>query len=162
MDINSTLIGIIIIAICVLPIIILSINKKRKNRKNRQLLIDFAKEKGCIIHQYEVCGNYLIGLDEVKNFVFFKSENIQFVDLSEIKNCTIRNFSKRVEGKSGSYSIPDSLSLCFIPNNKNRSEECFEFFNSDNNSQLVGELQSIEKWHKIISQQLKKQSLVVI
>ena len=156
MDIKSTFIGIILIAICVLPIIVLSIKKNRKIRKNRQLLFNFAKEKGCIIHQYEICGNYLIGLDEVKNFVFFETKDMQFVDLSEIKNCTIRNFSKRVEGKSGSYSIPDSLSLCFIPKNKNISEECFEFFSSENNSQLVGELQSIEKWHKIISERLKK------
>ena len=43
--------------------------------------IDFAKEKGCIINQYEICGNYLIGLDEVRNFVFFETKDMQFIDL---------------------------------------------------------------------------------
>ncbi len=156
MDIKTTLVGVLIIAICIFPIVVFSIRKKRNDRKKLQSLRDFADRKNCIIHEYEICGNYLIGMDEVKNFVFFETKDMQFVDLSEIKNCTIRNFSKRVEGKSGSYSIPDSLSLCFIPKNKNISEECFEFFNSENNSQLVGELQSIEKWQQIISERLTK------
>ncbi|CAM1333524.1 hypothetical protein [Tenacibaculum aestuariivivum] len=92
MNLGSTIVGVIIIIICIVPFILM--NRSRKKRENKMLisLKKIAEEHKGKINQHEFCGDFVIGIDENKNFVFFfkqKKEKAisQFVDLSEIEIC---------------------------------------------------------------------------
>ena len=159
MDLGSAIIGAIVIIICALPFVMMSRNSKKREKKNLQSLSEIATQNNCQIDQHEIFGSSAIGIDETKNFVFFykltKDKGIeQSVDLSEVQNCKVINTSRTLNNKGGNRKVIDKLELSFLPIVQNRSEIKLEFFNSDDNLQLLGELQSIEKWSKLINDRL--------
>lgn len=159
MDLGSTLVGLIIIALCVIPFILLSRGSKRKNKQMLLELESIAKEQSCIINKHEFCGDFVIAIDEAKKHLFFYKENNQhqsklFVDLAHIKSCRINKVDKRIQNMDGAYTIIDKLSLCFKPRANNQKEIQLELYNSDVNLQLSGELQLIEAWQQLINSRL--------
>lgn len=160
MDLGSTIIGAIIIAICIVPFIIMSQNRKKRERKTLQLLINIANQQNCIISKHEICGDFIIGIDETKNFVFFfkqlKDKVVeQYINLAEIQSCKVKNTARTVIIKNYNHNVIDKLELNFIPFDKNKKETTLEFFNTENSLQIVGEFQSVEKWSKLINDSLK-------
>src|SRR5690606_32033161 len=104
-----------------------------------------------------------IGIDKLKNYLLFykkmkDKETTQFIDLESIHSCRLLNSSRTIKNKQEKYHVIDRLSLSLTPNLKNKKELVLEFFNSDHNSQIYGELQSIEKWLKLVNLQLKVKS----
>lgn len=160
MDFVSATIGVILLAICILPFILMSRGRSVKEKQMLQSLRGIAKQHNCQINQHEFCGDFVIGMDETKKFVFFtklaKEKVIeQFIDLNCIMNCKIINSSRLISNKLEKQRIIDKLELSFAPIVRNKPEVVFEFYNSDINVQLHGELQSIEKWLKLINEKLK-------
>lgn len=159
MDLGSITIGAILLAICIVPFIIMSMGKSKREKQMLQSLKDKASKHNCQISQVEFCGDYVIGIDEVKNVVFFHKHSKdsvieQFVDLANFRNCKIINLSRIVTNKEGNYKIIDKLKLSLMPILNNKPETILEFFNSDINAQLYDELQSIEKWSRLINERL--------
>ncbi|MCB0427574.1 MAG: hypothetical protein KDD16_09755 [Mangrovimonas sp.] len=102
--------------------------------------------------QHETCGNYIIGIDETKNFLFFQSNTQeetkqQIVDLSIIANCNISR-------KNLKNQTVERLDLELTPTDKNKPKIVLEFYNVDLSYQSSGELESIEKWNKLIKKRL--------
>lgn len=162
MDLGSAIIGAILIAICIVPLFLISQNRKGREKKSLQSLISIANQQNCTISNSEICGDFVIGIDENKKFVFyFKQLNDKIIErcinLAEIQKCAVKNTFRTVAGKKGNQNVIDKLELSFIPFDKNKNEIKLEFFNSNINSQLVGELQICEKWSKLISVYLKNQ-----
>lgn len=156
MDLGTALIALIIIGICVLPFVLSSRSKKKNEKKLLLSLHSLAEKQQCIISQYEVGGNYAIGIDETKNFVFFQSKinkeiKPKFIDISTIRKCNLVNISRSSD--TGNTLI-DQLYLEFIPTDKNKKDVVFEFYNSDVNVQVIDELQSIKKWSTLINSKL--------
>lgn len=156
MDLGTTIIGLICIVICAIPFVLTVRGKKKKEKQLLSSLKDLAKQQNCDISEYEVCGFYAIGVDKTKNFAFFsfKKKELtkqQFVDLSTIKSCKIANIGKSTS-KNG--KVIERLNLNFSPNDENRSNTAFEFYNVDVNYQLCGELESIKKWNSLINNML--------
>lgn len=130
-----------------------------------QSLSKIATQHDCQINQYEIFGSFAIGLDKIKNFVFFYKQIKDKVEehticLGEIQSCKILNISRSLKTKSGSQNVIDRLELSFIPIAENKPEIKLEFFNTDISVQLNGELQSIEKWSKLINDRLGKKALI--
>lgn len=160
MDLNSAIAGAIMIAICILPFISMSRSRKKRDKQMLQSLTEIAKQHYCQISQHEFCGNFVIGIDEIKNSIFFHKHlknNIieQFIDLTNIKNCKVINLGRSIKTEEGIQKVIDKLELAFIPTSKDKSEITLEFFNSDVTTQLYGELPTIEKWSKLINDRLK-------
>lgn len=160
MDLGNTVTGIILVAICVVPVVIVEHNRKKRERKTLQSLINIANQQNCKVSKHEICGDFVIGIDESKKNVFFskqtKDEVInQFVNLAEIKNCIVQNATRRIVNKDSTTNVVDKLELNFIPLDKSKNEITMEFFNSEINTQLNGELQSFERWSKLINSYLK-------
>lgn len=76
----------------------------------------------------------------------------QFVDLSTIKSCKFSTISRTIANNQ----IITRLELKLTPIDPNKKEILLEFYNEEISTQLRGELQSIEKWKKIIEQQLDR------
>ena len=160
MDLGVSIVGAILIAICVVPFIIMSQNRKKKERKTLQLLTNISNQQNCIISQYEICGDFIIGIDETKYFVFFfkqfKGKVVeQYLNLAEIQSCKVKNTVRNVSIKNDSYTVIDKIELNFIMIDKSKKDISMEFYNTDNSLQLVGELQAVEKWAKIINDSLR-------
>ena len=160
MNLGSAIIGAIAIAICVLPFVI--INRSNKKRKDVLLqgLTKLAAEHGRQLSQYELFAHFGIGIDKQQNFICFykamKDQSLEkCIDLNEIQSCKLLQSTRTIKQQEGSHNVIDRLELSFVSKLKQQAETRLEFFNIDENPELFGELQAIEKWSKIINAQLK-------
>ena len=87
MDLGSVLIGIFVLVLCAVPFIIDYRNRSKKKNIFLQNLRTVAQQQNCSISQAEFCNDFVLGIDDNKNFIFFYKQNIegsiaQYVDLS--------------------------------------------------------------------------------
>lgn len=159
MNTGSTLVGIILAIVCIVPFIILN-QQSRKKKKNRLKSLRINAHKvDCKIDTHEFCGDYLIGIDNEKKVLFFNKETKEkteenHINLSQFKECTICTRYQEATSKTQTFKEIDQLYLSFIPLVKNKSEIKLTFFDADINMMLSGELESIKKWLNIINNQL--------
>lgn len=157
MDTGTTIIGIIILLLCILPLVIMTRKANQKERQFSRDLFDFAKKSNSKLSEHEIMNNIAIGLDKENNQLFFlrKKENIEAefqINLLEIQKCRVLNSNRTVNSKEGNYKVIDKLALAFTYLDKNKQETVLDFYKSElNNFSLNGELQLIEKWLKIIN-----------
>jgi hypothetical protein len=157
MDLGVTLIGIIIVVLCAMPFTLTYRNRKKKEKQFLLSLKELAQHHNCKITQYEVFGYFAIGIDDAKSYVFFvlKTEEKlkqQYINLSNVKTCEITKINRSINKKE---TIIDHLSLNFGLVDKSKPNIALDFYNSDISYQLSGEIQSIEKWYKLINDLLK-------
>ena len=160
MDWGTAIIGIVTMALCTLPFVI---DYRNRNKREKLLLLSLkntAQQQNCQISQYESCGDFSIGLDEHKNFVFFikqmkESAISQYADLSEFHACQAAKKTRTLKKKEGNVSITERVELCFIPKNKNKRETRFELYDEEKNKQPSGEVPFVDKWSNQINARLK-------
>lgn len=163
MDLGTTIIGTVCVAICAMPFVLTNRSKRIKEKEFINSLKNLAKQHDSEITQYETCGNYAIGIDETKKTVSFILKTfevfkIQFIDLSLIKNCKIDTI---YSSASKNNQVIDQLILNLSAVDKNTPDVLLEFYNSEISYQSYTELESIEKWNKLINDLLnsKKQKI---
>lgn len=159
MDSVTIIIGAVVTALCVLPFIIISRNKKRREKQFLQSLSNIAEKQNCKITLHEFFGDFVIGLDEKANFFFFykKMDQIEItehINLAEIQKCKIVTTARTVGEKKDSYTVTDKLELSFLSGDKSIPNKTIEFYNSQESMQLTGELQLLEKWAKIVDDRI--------
>jgi len=159
MDLGSTIIGAIMMAICFMPFILMSRSRKKKRKQILQSLTEVAKRHNCLLGQHEFCGDFIIGFDQNTNFVFFfkqkKEEAIsQFVDLSEIQSCQAIKSIRSIKNNRDNVSFIERVELSYIPMDKYKAEIKFELY-CEENTQLSGELQLVDKWVEQINDRLR-------
>jgi len=152
MNLGTTIIGIICVALCAMPFILTSINKNKKKNQVLKTLQDLAKQHNSEISQHEIFSYYAIGIDDSKKTVSFILDNEEtikedFINLGTIKTCDIVNFKKPRKDTERLY-------LKLSPVDKSQPDVILEFYNSEINYQLGSELQSIEKWNTLINSML--------
>lgn len=160
MGLGNIIIGAVLLAAFVVPFALSGRNSKKRKKQMLLSLRAIANGHNSTISIHEFCGDFVIGMDEIKNFVFFykKGEGNElknYINLSEIKNCRVHNL--RREGNKGAAVI-DKLDLSFTPHDKTKKVIDLEFYNTDVSSVLTGELQAVEKWGKLISDRLAPQN----
>ncbi len=121
MELNSTLIGIIVLLLIFIPVGYLIISSSGKNKKLKKTLADISKAKGINLRDIDVIGNLVIGLDDVsKNLVYASKLNLaddfKIVNLEEVKDCRVKSIKQgetsldwvglEVVGKAGKLEIP--------------------------------------------------------
>ncbi len=160
-DWGTTIVGLVIIALVILPFVLMHYNKKNKMNKLLRKLNDFAKQQGSTISQHEFCSDFVMGLDEHTNYVFFvkekKDESIsKFVNLADIQRCKIDKIMRTTRIDKNNYSVIERLELSFVPTVKTMDEQKFEIYDETLNKQLSGEIQFAENWAKQINSRLKR------
>ena len=160
MDWGTAIVGLISILICIVPFMIMYYKRIKKENKMLQSLNEIAQQHNCKIGQHEFCGDYVMGMDENRNFVFFFKQKrevaiSQFVDLSEVQICQVVKKTRNVKNDIGSLSIIERVELSFTPINKNKVVTKFELYDEEIHMQLSGELQFVDKWAKQINDRLK-------
>lgn len=160
MDSGTAIVGLVLVAISVVPIIILNRRRAKKGQGMLQLLTNVASEHNCKISEHEFCGDYCVGMDKTNGFVFFAKEkdgpdDVKHINLALVKTCKVNNTGRIVTYKKQNTKIIERLCLDFYPKEKDKPGVAWEFYNAEENPQLNGELQSVEKWEHEINRYLK-------
>jgi hypothetical protein len=152
MNSGTTLIGIIALAICIIPIFLLRIKNRRKEQVLKNALFAEAEKKAGVISQYDIWAETMIGIDQTAGMLFFlRKGKIQSIRLSDVEQCRLLNTSRTEQNNRGNYTVIDLLALIFVLKNTPKSEIQFEFYNAESDSLILSEeLQLVEKWHKLI------------
>ena len=161
MGLGNIIIGVVLAAVFVVPFMFAGRNSKKRKKQMLLALRTLAIQHNGNISIHEFCSDFVIGMDEAKNYVFFykKSEgkeNTNFIDLAEIKSCRVHIL--RREGVKGADKVIDKLDLSFTPHDKTKKVIDLEFYNTDVSSVLSGELQAVEKWSKLIDDRLTQKN----
>ena len=160
MDIGTAIIGAISIAIFASPFAITGLGRKKKEKKLMQALSNLAKQHNGTIHQHDFSGEFVIGIDETANYIYFfknmkDKEVAHAINLASIQNCKVINKSSTINNKGHNYKVTELLELSLAALDKSKPDILLEFYNADENYQINDELQLIEKWSKIINDRLK-------
>ncbi len=161
MDLSSSIIGAILLAVCVLPLVLLGRKSGKKEKVLLRMLQAEAQQEGCIVNTYEFSGDCVIGLDETANQLFFakktdKEESSKSVKLNEIQNCRLITTGELAKNTDSSQRTMETLGLAFRSVKKETPEFTLEFFNTQDSIQLNGELQLAEKWVRIVNTRVPK------
>lgn len=157
MDLGTAIVGIAIIIICVIPFVLLQKSKKKAEQKLVSGLDALAAAHQSTIAHREVFGDFAIGHDKGMRGLFFykittEGPLSQYVDLAGIKSCKVVNTNRTFQNKEGAYKVIEKLELSLAPLAANQSEIALEFYDVHKNIQLNGELQSIERWAKLVNE----------
>jgi hypothetical protein len=163
MDLGNSITGTLFLLICIVPFVRMNYKRVNKEKKMLRILNENAQQQSCEISQHEFCGDFVLGFDKIKNFVFFlkvikQESSYQYVDLSKVQTCQAVKSTRTVLNNSESVILTERVELCFSPSEMNRSEIKFELFNDDINKQQSGEIQFADKWTRQISDSLKNKN----
>lgn len=160
MNTGIAIIGVLIVVISIIPFILVSRAKRKKEKRLRSEIAGMAKSHGCSISMLDVLKDYAVGADENKHFIFFYkhqngNETKLAINLADIQSCRVINSTRTIGGRDSQYVITDKVALCLTPVEKSNPEIHLELYSADDGTQLVGELELVEKWSKAINNQLK-------
>jgi hypothetical protein len=162
MDASTILITAIMIAIFILPVVLTGRSYKKKKNKLLKDLSRNIKQQGYSLSQHEICGNFIIGMDENSNTLFFykkyvNNEISKVINLSEISGCQLLSNTKNVSSKNQHYSAIELIELVLSSAEKGRPDTILELYNTEfDSSNITEEFQIAEKWKKLVNDRIKQ------
>lgn len=159
-DWGTAIVGLVATLAFVAPFVTMYRKRVKKEKRMYNNLKTNAIQQNSSLSAHEFCSDFVIGIDENKEKVFFfklkKEEEInQFVDLSEIQKCELIKKGRDLKNPSSSMYSTQKVSLYFYSKDKKNPNTEFELFHEETNLQLSGELQLGEKWCNKINMHLK-------
>lgn len=165
MNLGTTIIGVLMLTVFIVPFVLS--NKSRKNKENllKKMLFNIAEKENSDITEFNQWDNTAIGISATSKKLFFyrkleDSEINYSIDFQSIQHCKIVNISRLLKSNNENYQIVDRLELNISTYIKNKQNIVLEFYNSDIEAQMNGELFLIDEWNKKINSLIvvKKQS----
>ena len=142
MDITTLIIGVAIVALCVLPFWLSGNARKRREKKLTDALNEMAQLKSTAICNSEVCGNNSVGIDGSGRWLFYarcKGGLRECIDLENVRACSI-------------IDKPDTIGLSFATDAK--TDTYIEFYDSNVEATSDDESRLAARWHKIVADRL--------
>ncbi|BAX82467.1 hypothetical protein [Labilibaculum antarcticum] len=162
MDLTTTVVGLSMLGLFIVPIAIMSSKKKKKDQVLLLKLKSLASQNNCEISNYDVESEFAIGIANSKDFVFFvrkiaQSEKLldACIPLIEIKECLLQSAKRTVKLQKSSVMVTDKLELVFQPEKKDKTAFTCLLYDSEINPQLVNEILIGQKWVSIINEAIK-------
>ncbi len=159
MELGTSILGFVTIALCFLPFLWMGNARKKKEKKLLNNLRSLADQQSCTITDFDLGPDLAIGIDAENGWVFFykKKEDAliqESLSFSSIKKCRIHSQKRNVKIKNSSKTVIDQLELVFEPAEESAGRKRWEMYNADENFQLNGELQLTQKWEALINESL--------
>lgn len=160
MDLGTTIVGLIIILICVIPFVLMSASRRKKEKRLILSLNELALQQGRKVSLQELWNENIIGLDESETMVFsIRKAKVdivtQAINLADVQRCRLVKNSRTVKNNDSNFSVTEKLELAFDRNEKGKEDSIIEFYNIEfDSSTLMGELQIIEKWNKLLNEKI--------
>lgn len=160
MDISVIIIGSILVALTVLPMVFISRSRKQKARLYLQKLTTAALAQNREVSLHDISGRIIMGMDQKAKALFYlkpeqEAAEIQSIDLNAIAACKVFKVTRTVGENGSQQSYLGQVGLRFIPRKKAEAESRWVLYDSDEDMQLSGELQFAEKWAGLIDNELK-------
>ena len=165
MDLGTTIIGALMLAIFTVPFVLSNRSRKNNEKLIKKLLFNLAEKENSDITAFTQWDNAAIGISTTSKKLFFyrKDEDVEVfhsLDFQSIQRCKIAKTARTLKSNNENYEIIDRLALNISTSIKNKQDIILVFYNSDINAQMNGELPLIEEWNKKINALIvyKKQS----
>jgi hypothetical protein len=161
MDKGSTIIGLGIIVLTIIPFIIYYLYKKMKKMKFLKDFVRLSEREKFKISQKEMWKNcYAIAIDtESKKLLYFNKlkdkEKSALIDLSKVERCRIVSTDRTVKNLNENNIPTNRLELVFTFNNSAMPEKVLEFYNRAEFRPSADEFSHIESWLNIVNSNLK-------
>lgn len=149
MNTGTTIVGIILILICIIPFVIISRNKRSREKQLRNTLRKMAEEQGRKIVQQDLWSDSAIGIDQsgFQLYVIHDHESglqRRFISLKDMQKCRLNQINRR-------DGITEKIEMVLTPKEKNKPTEVVEFYNAlRDGSVLSGELELGARWNNMI------------
>ena len=156
MDTSTIVMGLLALALFVIPVYYLQHKQKSKLNKAKQPFMEAANRKGLNLGQHDVWDEqYGIGLDEVNNRLFYWHNDQDepqetSLDLGSVKQCEVDNAHRDVNGNR----IIDAIGLRIALHGSKATSVYLPFYVTKDIMMLRGELQLAEKWNAIIQKRI--------
>jgi hypothetical protein len=153
MDVGTTLIGIAILLMIIIPLVIINRKKKKLEAQFLQSFLFLGEKNNNRITIYDVWNKSAIGIDKINHKLFYLQrtavEDFTIeIDLSSIQKSRVVSINLTMNGQS----VTDKISLVLAYRDKNLTEKVLEFYNNETDDlNLNGEIQLADKWLKIIN-----------
>jgi len=154
MDLSTIIIGIVALALFVVPIMYIQRVQKRKAEKQLHEFITQGEAQQLKLTKHEFWDDcYGIGLDERQQKLFYvrkfkDREQQKVVSLADMKKCSVSNLSRESNGTK----VIDQIELRFTPRDAKAQDVCLEFYSREVNLMLAEELQTANKWSAIANE----------
>lgn len=160
MNSEILIVGIVILAICIIPFILMGINKRKKVKALTDALHGFATKHQCNISEYEAGGDYIFGLDAQKKVLFFYKNahhqtSIEKMELALVKHCRAVTSGSEVKNADGTGKLTDKIELVFTMSSKDKPEIRWTLFDALNEIILIEEQQLAERWAARVNSLIK-------
>ncbi len=121
MEFSSTLVGIIITLLMLVPVAFLIMSSSGKDKKVKKSVSQLSKSNGINLKTIDVIGNCVIGVDETsKKLIYTSKRNLsadfKIINMEDVKDCrakSIKQTDKTLDwvglefvGKTGKLEIP--------------------------------------------------------
>ncbi len=161
MDKESTIIGIGIIALIIIPFVLVYLIKKSIQIKFQTTFRKFAEMEKIKLSEHEMWENhYLTGIDtESGKLIYLKkdAENAPvIINLSEVETCRVVTTDRSEKSRFGDKIPTNRLDLVFTLKKNNRAEPSIEFYNNPAFMPSPEACSVINKWADIVNSYLKK------
>ncbi|MBU2940329.1 hypothetical protein KO494_12355 [Lacinutrix sp. C3R15] len=164
MDSTTTIIGVLIVFIIVLPIVAIQRSQTSKKKKSRKGFINEALQNNVTIDQPDFWGSYYaIALDTDQNKLIYSKiinevYNTKIIELNQVRSCAIVRTNRTFKNKNTFKTETDKIDLVIEYKTTNKPKEVLEFYNVDVNIEMSNEVSLLEKWEtKIKSNILQKE-----
>lgn len=159
MDISTTIVGLVLLLLGVVPFVLIRLSIKRKLNKTRLAFQEIAKSKNLNLAICDVNDHVFIGIDKDKSALFYQYQEegsaASEISIKQIKSCQYTE-NVRVAGsnhRNDRFIEQIALDLHFHSGSKPIK---LEFFSSRNGLLPNGEKEFCEKWAGIISSEIEK------
>jgi L-cysteine desulfidase len=159
MDIAKTITGLVMLGIFIVPVIILSVYNKKKNKTLLTKLKDFAAEKNCEISDFDINTQFAIGISTPGKQVFFiriqEANQDLFkssISLTQLKNCSLQTQSRSIKSQKSTEKVMDKLEIIFQSQSRESNNLCWLLYDAEITILPDNEYQVGKKWVSIINQ----------
>ncbi|WP_028890781.1 hypothetical protein [Tenacibaculum sp. 47A_GOM-205m] len=151
MDLGTTIVGAVLLIICIAPFILVRKRQLTKKNEKLQILNNLSQEHNCFIQEYESCNDFILGIDKSKNFLFFhkhseETTHSQVINLQEIDECVVIKKTRSINDKTIAL-----IELNFIKKNEVTS---IIIYDEKTDLLISNELLVANKWSLIINSSL--------
>ena len=154
MELSSTLVGIIITVVMLVPVAFLIMNSTGKDKKVMKSVKQLSQTNGINLKNIEVIGNCVIGVDEVSRKLVYTSKrnpsaDFKIINMEDVKECRAKTI------KQNDKTL-DWVGLEFVEKS-GRSE--IVFYNEHDENELSKDgfvcLQDAKRWESTLRPLLK-------
>jgi hypothetical protein len=161
MDKASTIIGIVIVTMTVLPFLIYNIFKNMKKMKFRKNFMEFSEKSNLKLSKHDIWKNrYAIGIDsDSKRLLYYNiKENkpgATLIELSEVQKCRVVSTDRHVKSQNTINDKTNRLELIITYNNSGVPENILEFYKNPEFMPGTEDFAHADTWLSIINSNLE-------